>query len=77
MTTLRPHVHHDHVHPEWGVEQVGWLGQSGKVYALDDEAGLKTEPGGYGPLYQARDESCGHTQVVVSCLPDVVPDFGQ
>lgn len=57
---LTPHVHHDHIHIPSGVEQVGWMGQTGRVYALDDETGIRTEPGGFSPLYQARDETCGH-----------------
>lgn len=59
-TPLRRSVHLDHVHPKWGVEQIGWIGQTGEVYALDDFPGAEREPGGYGPLFQARDESCGH-----------------
>lgn len=53
--------HLDHVHPEWGVEQVGWIGQTGAVYALDDAPYDTREPGGFSPLYQPRDEECGHT----------------
>ena len=52
-------AHHDHVHPEWGVEQVGWIGQTGHVYALWEDPSL-TERGSFGPLYQERGESCVH-----------------
>jgi hypothetical protein len=31
--------------------QVGWIGQSGYVYALDDQPRDAREPGGYSPLY--------------------------
>jgi hypothetical protein len=70
-TPLSPHIHHDHVHPSSGVEQVGWLGQTGAVYALDDEAGVRTEPGGFSPLYQSRGETCGH-QIREAARPEIV-----
>lgn len=60
MTMLSQSKHLDHIHLRWGVEQVGWIGQTGAVYALDDPPRDWREPGGYSPLYQARDESCGH-----------------
>lgn len=31
--------------------QVGWLGFTGMIYALDDEPRDFREPGGYSPLY--------------------------
>lgn len=31
--------------------QVGWRGQSGTVYAMDDEAGVRSEPAGFAPLW--------------------------
>lgn len=31
--------------------QVGWLGHSGSVYALDDEPHDQRERGGYAPIY--------------------------
>lgn len=33
------------------MRQVGWLGQTGAVYELDDEPNDGREPGSYGPLY--------------------------
>jgi hypothetical protein len=48
-----------HLHLPWGVEQVGWLGQTGRVYRLDEEPQL-TESGSFMPLYIARGEICGH-----------------
>lgn len=34
------------------MRQVGWLGQTGNVYAYDEEATAREqEPGGYSPLY--------------------------
>lgn len=60
--SLTSSVHHEHTHPQWGVEQVGWIGQSGRVYGLHDEAGLRSEPGSFSPLYQPRDEPCGHVE---------------
>jgi hypothetical protein len=58
MTILSQSIHLDHVHPKYGVEQVGWIGQTGNVYALDDPPYDDREPGSFAPLYQARDESC-------------------
>lgn len=31
--------------------QVGWMGFTGNVYALDDQPFDAREPGGFGPLY--------------------------
>lgn len=31
--------------------QVGWIGQTGRVYGLDDEAGVRSEPGSFMPLW--------------------------
>lgn len=33
--------------------QVGWLGQTGTVYALHDPPRVDREPGSYSPLYIA------------------------
>lgn len=79
MTTLSQSEHLDHVHPPFGVEQVGWLGQTGRVYRLDEDPS-QTESGSFSPLYQPRDESCGHS-MRAERLEDVLhsreqhPDF--
>lgn len=33
------------------VQQIGWLGQTGEVYRLDEPPTAHTEPGSFGPLY--------------------------
>lgn len=62
MTTLNTSEHPEHVHPQWGVEQIGWIGQSGRVYPLGAQISAADEPGSFSPLYQPRDEECGHVQ---------------
>jgi hypothetical protein len=58
-TTLSQSIHLDHIHPKFGVEQIGWIGQSGRVYPLDKPP-YGIEPGSFSPLYQPRGEICGH-----------------
>lgn len=33
------------------MSQIGWVGQTGSVYAIDDEPRDSREPGSYQPLY--------------------------
>lgn len=51
---LREHVHFKlprERSKDMTIAQVGWLGQSGSVYALDDPPRGGREPGSYSPLY--------------------------
>ena len=55
MPTLRQSIHgnplpHDDKH---AMAQVGWIGQTGNVYGLDDQPYDSREPGGFSPLYIA------------------------
>lgn len=54
-TYLRLHVHAEalrHDDPR-AFAQVGWICQTGAVYALDDAPGRDREPGSFQPLYIA------------------------
>lgn len=46
-----------HFHTDEPLVQVGWLGQSGRFYGLEEDV---TELGGFSPIYQHWGEKCGH-----------------
>lgn len=54
LPTLPASLHRPHLPREMSNDrvwaQVGWLGQSGTVYALDDDV-AENEPGGFRELY--------------------------
>jgi hypothetical protein len=54
QSPLRQHIHSKVPRPEDGrppvLAQVGWLGQTGGIYALDDAPYDSREPGGFAPL---------------------------
>lgn len=65
MTVIPPsEAAPEHVHLDGEpLVQIGWQGQSGRIYRLDERieptAG-SAEPGGYWPIYRHWGEKCGH-----------------
>lgn len=51
----------EHVHLSQPLVQMGWWGQTGLVYGLDEEEAIKAgERGGFSPIYAPWGETCGH-----------------
>lgn len=54
MSTLKLHVHNKYNSPDPKqipeLRQIGWIGQTGAVYALDDQPMDEREKGGFQPL---------------------------
>ena len=55
MPTLAQHIHGPTLPRDsnLALAQVGWIGATGEVYALDDQPRDGREPGSYSPLYLA------------------------
>ena len=48
-----------HVHLDDPLVQIGWWGQTGRIYALTEDV-KATEPGGFSPIYAGWGDACGH-----------------
>ena len=49
----------NHFHTDDPLVQIGWQGQTGRIYSLAEQV-TPTEPGGFSPIYAPWGETCGH-----------------
>jgi hypothetical protein len=60
VTTLPPSTYAEqHFHTDGPLVQVGWIGQTHRVYQIGEDVAA-TEPGGFSPIYRHWGEKCGH-----------------
>ena len=48
-----------HFHTDEPLVQIGWQGQTGRIYALTEDVAA-TERGSFSPIYRHWGETCGH-----------------